>query len=268
MARKAIFITGGGSGIGRAVARHFAGQGWFVGIADVNTTGIDETAALLPDGASSRHVMDVRDRDQWKAALDAFALQSGGRLDVLFNNAGIGTGGQFADMPPAEADRLIAINFGGVVNGIYAALPLLRATPGSTILNTGSASGFYGVAGLAIYSATKFAVRGLTEALEIEFAKHGIKVRSLMPGFIDTPLLDQVSADSNEPARNRLSQSGFEIVPVERVAEAAWEAVHGASVHTTVGKMARRLSRLARWFPGLIVRQSKKIDALGSASAH
>jgi NAD(P)-dependent dehydrogenase (short-subunit alcohol dehydrogenase family) len=264
MARKAIFITGGGSGIGRAVARHFAAKGWFVGIADVNSAGIDETAALLPEGASSRHIMDVRDRDQWTGALNAFAAASGGRLDVLFNNAGIGSGGQFMDMAPEEADRLIAINFGGVVNGIYAALPLLRATPGSAILNTGSASGFYGVAGLAVYSATKFAVRGLTEALEIEFAKHGIKVRSLMPGFIDTPLLDQVSADSNEPARTRLSESGFEIAPVEHVAEAAWQAVHGTKVHTTVGKMAKRLSRIARWFPGLIVRQSKKIDALGT----
>jgi len=263
MTRKAIFITGGGSGIGRATARHFVAQGWFVGIADVNAQGIDETAALLPDGTSSRHVMDVRDRDQWRAALADFAAASGGRLDVLFNNAGIGTGGQLIDMPPEEADRLIAINFGGVVNGIYAALPLLRATPGATILNTGSASGFYGVGGLAIYSATKFAVRGLTEALDIEFAKHGIKVRSLMPGFIDTPLLDQVSADSNEPARNRLSANGYEIVPVERVAEAAWEAVHGDRVHVTVGKMAKRLARIARWFPGLIVKQSKKVDGLG-----
>ena len=268
MTRRAIFITGGGSGIGRATARHFAAQGWFVGIADVNQAGIDETAALLPAGASSRHIMDVRDRDQWQAALAAFAETSGGRLDVLFNNAGIGSGGQYMDMAPEEADRLIAINFGGVVNGIYAALPLLRATPGSTILNTGSASGFYGVAGLAVYSATKFAVRGLTEALDIEFAKHGIKVRSLMPGFIDTPLLDQVSADSNEPARNRLSASGFEIVPVERVGEAAWEAVHGDKVHLPVGKMARRLSRIARWFPGLIVKQSKKVDGLGAAGGH
>lgn len=265
MARRTIFITGGGSGIGRAVARHFAAQGWFVGLADVNATGIDETAALLPEGASSRHIMDVRDRDQWAAALDAFAAAGGGRLDVLFNNAGIGSGGQFADMPPEEADRLIAINFGGVVNGIYAALPLLRTTPGSTILNTGSASGFYGVAGLAIYSATKFAVRGLTEALEIEFSKHGIKVRSLMPGFIDTPLLDQVSADSNEPARQRLSAGGFEIIGVERVAEAAWAAVHGAKVHVTVGKLAKRLSRLSRFFPSLVARQSKKIDGLGAA---
>ena len=265
MARKAIFITGGGSGIGRATARHFASQGWFVGIADVNTQGIDETAALLPEGTSSRHAMDVRDRDQWQAALTEFAAASGGRLDVLFNNAGIGSGGQFVDMPPTEADRLIAINFGGVVNGIYAALPLLRATPGSTILNTGSASGFYGVAGLAVYSATKFAVRGLTEALEIEFSKYGIKVRSLMPGFIDTPLLDQVSADSNEPARNRLSASGFEISPVDDVAKAAWDAVHGDRVHMPVGKMAKRLSRLARFFPGLIAKQSKKIDGLGAA---
>ncbi len=263
MAAKAIFISGGGSGIGRAVAQHFARAGWFVGLADVNKQGLDESAALLPAGQSSTHVMDVRDRDQWKGALEAFALASGGRLDVLFNNAGIGTGGQFAEMDPAEADRLIAINFGGVVNGVYAALPMLRATPGSTILNTGSASGFYGVAGLAIYSATKFAVRGLTEGLEIEFAKYGIKVRSLMPGFIDTPLLDQVTANSNEPARNRLAASGFEIVPVERVAEAAWEAVHGNKVHVTVGKMAKRLARMARWFPSLIVRQSKKVDGLG-----
>src|SRR3546814_20737628 len=92
MARKAIFITGGGSGIGRAVARHFAGQGWFVGIADVHRAGIDETAALLPDAASSRHVLAVRDRAQWKAAPDDFSKASGGRLDVLFNNAAPGPG--------------------------------------------------------------------------------------------------------------------------------------------------------------------------------
>ena len=104
MARQAIFITGGGSGIGRATARHFAKQGWFVGIADVNRAGIDETAALLPDGASSRHLMDVRDRDQWQAALAEFAKASGGRLDVLFNNAGIGSGGQFIDMAVHDID--------------------------------------------------------------------------------------------------------------------------------------------------------------------
>jgi NAD(P)-dependent dehydrogenase (short-subunit alcohol dehydrogenase family) len=257
MARKAIFITGGGSGIGRATARHFAAQGWFVGIADVNAQGIDETAALLPEGASSRHVMDVRDRDQWKKALDAFATASGGRLDVLFNNAGIGTGGQFADMAPEESDRLIAINLGGVVNGITMALPLLRATPGSTILNTGSASGFYGVAGLAIYSATKFAVRGLTESLDAEWAAQGIRVRALLPSFIDTAILDGTPVGSNATMRERVRAARLEFTPVEIAAQAAWDAVHGDRLHTLVGKTARRMWFASRFMRGAMRRQAR-----------
>lgn len=258
--RKAIFITGGGSGIGRAVAQHFAARGWLVGIADVNERGIDETAALLPAGQSTRHVMDVRDRDQWAAALAAFAETSAGRLDVLFNNAGIGDGGHFPEVSPADADRLIAVNFGGVINGVYAALPLLKATPGSAILNTGSASGYYGIAGLAVYSATKHAVRALTEALDIEFSRYGIKVRDLMPGFIDTPLLDHVTADSNVPAREKLSESGMEISPVAIVGEAAWAAVHGDKLHTPVGKAAKRMAFMARWVPGVVARYSRQMD--------
>ncbi len=261
-ARKAIFITGGGSGIGRAVAQHFAAQGWLVGIADVNRLGIDETAALLPEGQSTRHVMDVRDRDQWTAELAKFGKASGGRLDVLFNNAGIGHGGHFPDVTVEDADRLIAVNFGGVVNGVYTALPLLKATPGSAILNTGSASGYYGIAGLAVYSATKHAVRALTEALDIEFERYGIKVRDLMPGFIDTPLLQQVGNDSNEPIRDRLESDGVTISPVQAVAEAAWTAVHGDKLHTPVGKGTARMALIARFFPGLIVRQSRKMDAM------
>jgi NAD(P)-dependent dehydrogenase (short-subunit alcohol dehydrogenase family) len=258
--RKAIFITGGGSGIGRAVARHFAAKGWLVGLADINRRGLDETAALLPDGQSARHVMDVTDRDQWAAALSEFAAVSDGRLDVLFNNAGIGHGGHFPDVALADADRLIAINFGGVVNGIYAALPLLKATPGSAILNTGSASGYYGTAGLAIYSATKHAVRALTEALDIEFARYGIKVRDLMPSFIDTPLLDQVGGDSNVPVRDKLTEGGVEISAVDLVAAAAWDAVHGSKIHTPVGPTAKRMAFVARWFPGLIVKRSRQMD--------
>lgn len=261
MTQKAIFITGAGSGIGQATARLFADKGWFVGLADVNQHGLDETAALLPTGKFSQHQMDVRDRDQWAKSLSDFVAASGGAFDVLFNNAGIGTGGQFADLAPEEADRLVAINFGGVVNGVIMALPYLRKSKG-VILNTGSASGFYGVAGLALYSATKFGVRGLTEALDVEFAKYGVKVRSLMPGFINTPLLDQVTGDSNETALERLSSRGIEIIDVKDVAKAAWDAVHGSKVHQLVGKTARTLSFLARFAPSLIVRQSKKMDAV------
>jgi NAD(P)-dependent dehydrogenase (short-subunit alcohol dehydrogenase family) len=264
--RKAIFISGGGSGIGRATARLFAGRGWFVGIGDINQAGMEETATLLPADMCSIHKLDVREREQWHRALADFAKKSGGRMDVLFNNAGVGLGGVFDSLSPEDADFVIDVNFRGVMNGIYAGLPMLRATPGSCILNTGSASGFYGTPGLSIYSATKFAVRAMTEALEAEFAGEGIKVSSLMPGFIDTPLLQRAVPGSNETSRDRVIQAGLEFTPVEQVAQAAWDAVHGDVVHTPVGKTAKRLAFASRWLPGRLRKQLKSQRGVGEIS--
>lgn len=255
---RAIFITGGGSGIGRAVARLFASRGWRVGIADVNTAGLDETAALISGGMVERYVMDVRDRDAWTASLDAFTRASGGRLDVLFNNAGIGTGGPLAEARFEEIDRTIAINFTGVVNGARIGHAYLARTPGSVLLNTSSASGIYGSSGLATYSATKFAVRGLSEALDGEWHREGIKVRCLLPSFIETPLLDGVAGGTNRTIRESVTGAGLELTPVDAVAEAAWKAVHGDAVHTYVGKTAERLRFAARWFPGALRKRMRR----------
>lgn len=259
MSHKSIFITGGASGIGRAVARYFANQGWFVGLADINEAGMAETAAMLPAGMSSIHRLDVTDREQWRQAIAAFGEKTGGRMDVLFNNAGIGVGGPLEEMKDEDIDRVIAINFTGVLSGIRAAFPLLRATPGACILNTSSAAGIYGSAGLVVYSGTKFAVRALTEGLDIEFRQHGIKVRSLMPSFIDTPLLDGAGDGSNRSARELVTEAGLEITPVEEVAQAAWDAVHGKKLHTTVGKTAKQMAFAARWMPGALRRDDRLV---------
>jgi NAD(P)-dependent dehydrogenase (short-subunit alcohol dehydrogenase family) len=255
---KAIFITGGASGIGKATALHFAAKGWFVGLADIDEAGLVATAAMLLEGKVSTHIMDVRSREAWEAALTDFWAASGGRLDVMFNNAGIARGGAFGDVAHVDHDLLIDINFKGVVYGAEAALPWLQKTPGSCLLNTCSAAGIYGAPGLVTYAATKFAVRGLSEGLEAEWGPLGIKVRTLMPSFIDTPLLDVTTAGTNRSAREGVQSAGLEFTPVEVVAQAAWDAVHGEALHVPVGKTAKSLAFMARWAPGMLRKRIRR----------
>lgn len=258
--RKAIFITGGASGIGRAVAKHFADKGWFIGLADIDDKGMADTAAMLPAGQSATYHLDVRDGAQWKETLARFWSDAGERLDVMFNNAGIGKGGPFAEVPTQEHDLMLDVNLKGVIRGAEAAFPYLSKTPGSCLLNTCSAAGIYGAGGLAVYAATKFGVRGLTEALDIEWEPHGIKVRSLMPSFIDTPILDGLSTGSNRSTRETLAEAGMEISPVEMVAQAAWDAVSTKKVHTLVGKTAGQLAFFARFVPSMIRNRAKRLQ--------
>lgn len=254
---KCIFITGAASGIGRAVAVKFGSQGWFVGLADVNEVGMRETECMLPVGMSSIHKLDVRDRAAWDVALTDCAKASGGRIDAVFNNAGIPLGGPLIDNNVAEIERCLDINLKGVLFGAQAAHPWLKASaPGSCLLNTASAAGIYGTAGASVYSATKFGVRAITECLDGEWFADGIKVCDLMPGFIDTPLIDMTpNAQANEDIRSRVTEAGLEITPVTEVAEAAWNAVHGTDLHNRVGKTANRLAFAARWMPGRLRKQ-------------
>jgi NAD(P)-dependent dehydrogenase (short-subunit alcohol dehydrogenase family) len=264
--QKCIFITGGASGLGREVARYFADKGWFVGIADVNDDGMAETAAMLPTGQSSLHRLDVTDRAQWSAVMADFAKITGGQMHVLFNNAGIGTGGAIQDMTDEEIDRMIAINLTGVISGTRACFELLKATAGSCVLYTASAAGIYGAAGLSVYSATKFAVRGLAEAHDIEFQKYGIKSRSLMPGFIDTKIISAIPRGANHTFKDMLDGAGVLISPVSIIGPAAWAAVHGNKVHTPVNKMAKQLAFAARWMPGRLRKNGRaRIGETGSA---
>lgn len=254
--QKTIFITGGASGLGREVGRYFAEKGWFVGIADINDKGMQETAAMLPDGQSSIHRLDVTDRAQWKQAVSEFGAITGGKMTVLFNNAGIGEGGPIQEMEDAAIDRMIAINLTGVISGTRACFEILKNTPDSCVLYTASAAGIYGVADLSVYSATKFAVRGLAESHDIEFRKYGIKSRSLMPGFIDTNIISAVVEGTNQSGKQRLEEAGVMVSPVSIIGPAAWDAVHGDKVHTPVNKMAKQLAFAARWMPGRVRKQS------------
>ncbi len=251
---RAIFITGGGSGIGRAIAIYFGERGWFVGLGDIDTEGMAETERLIGNGFTHGHKFDVRDRAAWDIALDAFSTAAGGRIDVLANNAGIPLGGSLDENTAEEIERCLDINLKGVLWGAQAALPHLRKTaPGSVLVNTASAAGIYGTGGASVYSATKFGVRGVTESLDAEWAEFGIKVASICPSFIETPLLDHTpNKASNESIRERVSEAGLELTGAEEVAEAVWNAVHGDKLHWVVGKTARRIDFSARWMRGRV----------------
>jgi NAD(P)-dependent dehydrogenase (short-subunit alcohol dehydrogenase family) len=262
--RRSIFITGGASGIGRAIATHFGERGWFVGVADINKAGMEDTLGLIPGGFTYMHMLDVRDRAAWDTALEAFSTAAGGRIDVVVNNAGIGTGGPLAELDTEEIDRCLDINLRGVLYGAQAAYPhLLKTAPGSCLVNMASAAGISGGTGMSVYSATKFAVRGVAESLDAEWAPDGIKVSSICPSFIETPLLDGTgNRRSNEMVRDRVIAAGLEITPVEQVAEAVWNAVHGEELHHLVGKTARKLNFAKRWLPKQVRKQNRAGTAL------
>jgi len=255
--RKSIFITGGASGIGLAAAKRFAKEGWFVGLSDIDAAGLKLAQDALGADNASTHKLDVRDRKAWDRALAEFAKAGGGRLDVLLNNAGIAHYGFFEDQTEDEADRQVDINIKGVIHGARAGLPLLKATTGSTLINVASCAGLFGAPKMAIYSASKFAVRGLSESLDIEWTRHGIAVRCIMPWFVDTPILQAGSQGSNEKIADTIREGGSEVYTVEEAAEVIWQAAQPASkeLHHIVGKAGKRMRFAARFMPGQVRKQ-------------
>jgi NAD(P)-dependent dehydrogenase (short-subunit alcohol dehydrogenase family) len=235
--RQSIFITGAASGIGRATAELFAEEGWLVGGVDVDEAGLDSLQEELGKSACFISRLDVSDKSAYDAVMDVFSERSDGTLDILFNNAGIGSGGWFEDTPYDVALRIIQINFIGVVNGVYAALPLLTRTPNSLCFSTSSSAAIYGLPKVAIYAASKFAVKGLTESLSAELAHHDIRAADVLPGLIDTPLLDATPDYSGgEPPgvamrRTAPAEGAMRMMKSEDVAKCVLAAYSSDRVH-------------------------------------
>jgi len=249
--RKSIFITGAASGMGRETARLFARGGWFVGAHDVNGEGLLALQAEIGADSCLTGVLDVTDRAAYQAALDGFAAATEGRLDLLFNNAGIGRGGPFDQMPFEDVMAVVNVNLVGVLIGIHTAAPLLKATPNSLCFTTSSSSATYGMPGIAVYSATKHAVKGLTEALSIEFAQYGVRVADTLPGLIDTPILPP-GASAVAPKTGM-----FRLIPPTAVADVVWAAYHdpapeGGKLHWYVPPELLELDKAATHAPELL----------------
>jgi meso-butanediol dehydrogenase/(S,S)-butanediol dehydrogenase/diacetyl reductase len=186
---KVALVTGAASGIGAATARRLASEGARLVLGDVNEEGLSTIAKEIDatgDAVLTR-VTDVSDRAQVEALTDA-AVERFGRLDIVFNNAGVGAYGKTPDLDPEAWHRTIDVDLHSVFYGCRAAIPHLRAAGGGAIINTASISGLFGDYGLAAYNAAKGAVVNYTKTVAIDHARENIRVNAVCPGPIDTAL--------------------------------------------------------------------------------
>ncbi|MCV7153399.1 SDR family oxidoreductase [Mycolicibacterium pyrenivorans] len=257
--KKSVFITGAATGIGRATALLFARHGYFVGGYDIDDEGLKLLAADIGAvaGTGTFGHLDVTDAEEVSQRLSEFVSAAGGQLDVLINNAGVLHAGLFEEISVDAHHREIDINIKGVVNGLHAAFPHLRATPGAVVVNLASASAIYGQAELANYSATKFYVRAITEALNIEWDHYGIRVIDMWPLYVNTAMTRGIKTGTTDSLGIHLS--------AEDIAEDIVAAVEPSSprrvthqVHYPVGVPAKSMALVSRFSPAWLTRLVNK----------
>jgi NAD(P)-dependent dehydrogenase (short-subunit alcohol dehydrogenase family) len=206
---RVAFVTGGGSGIGRATALAFARAGASVAVADVSEKGTQETARLIEGqgGPALAVKCDVTRTEDIKAALDKTA-ETFGRLDFAFNNAGIEPKkpAPTADYDEEEWNRIIDIDLRGIFLCMKYEIPLILKQGGGAIVNTSSGAGIIGIKGSPAYTAAKHGVIGLTKAAALDYAAQNIRINAVCPGYIATPMMDRFTGGTPEGRAKVISE--------------------------------------------------------------
>lgn len=247
-------VTGAGSGIGRALAQQLAAAGSALAIADVDEKGLADTAASVTSkqGALSTHVLDVSD----EAAMRGFAQDVAaryGRLTLLINNAGVALHGTFQELSLDDLRWLMGINFWGVVYGVTYFLPILKQQPRAHIVNLSSVFGIIAPAGQSAYSASKFAVRGFTEAVRHELEGTSVSVSCVHPGGIHTPIAKRarLGAYASETKRQAAIDYFEKVTPTlpETAAARILKGVEKREPRILVGRDAHQIDIVQRLRP-------------------
>jgi NAD(P)-dependent dehydrogenase (short-subunit alcohol dehydrogenase family) len=247
-------VTGAASGIGRAIAISLARRGCHLALADLNETGLAQTAetAASQGVRISRHRLDVAD-GQAVASFPAKVMAEHGRVDLLVNDAGVALGGTFEQVSEADFEWLFSINFWGVVRMTRAFLPQLRASDDARIVNLSSLYGLISPPGQTAYSASKFAVRGFTQSLGHELKGSSIGVTVVHPGGVATAIARNARLPKGmaaEEARKRLEAvEKFLRLPPERAGEIIVEGIEQRKSRVLVGTDAKIMSVIERLLP-------------------
>lgn len=257
MIRTAI-VTGGASGIGKAIAGELLVRGATVIIADINAEAARLAAKQLADirhGTVLPVELDVRDANAVLGVYRGVADEHG-RLDLVFNNAGIAVGGLAEELTTDHWDRTIDVNLRGVVHGVQAAYPIMLEQGSGHIVNTASLAGLAMPSIMGPYTATKYAVVGLSLALRSEGAARGVRVSVLCPGFIDTPLLDNVNpglpqTPASRDTRMFVSRIRPRMYSAEELARDVMRGIAKNKAIIIAPTSARVVAFAARTFPAL-----------------
>lgn len=273
MARTAI-ITGAASGIGAELARALGDKGMTLVLADVDTVGVELVADEVNRsgrGSARGFHLDVRNAAAVQRLVDD-TVEEHGRLDMIFNNAGVGVGGDTLELTVEHWDRCIDVNLRGVIHGVQAALPHMVAQGNGYIVNTASLAGLLPSPFLAPYAATKHAVVGLTLSLRTEFEDRGVHFIALCPGFTDTPILDKtMPADLppvsvNDPVRGMAEAMPGGIYELDRLVADIVRAVERNDPVMVAPASARTAWRAFRLSPGRVLRLIAKGAARQAAA--
>ena len=250
---KVVVITGAGSGIGRALAVNCAKRGSLLAISDVDEAGLADTVELVKQ-AGAKEVrsdrLDVADREAFKTYAAAVAEQFG-RVNVVVNNAGVALAGDLNDLAYEDMDWIVGINFWGVVHGTKEFLPHLIASGDGHVVNLSSLFGLLAMPGQSAYNATKFAVRGMTEALreEMLIAGHNVGVTSVHPGGIKTAIARnaRVSDKEDKAATAKLFDEKLAKMTPERAAEIIVKGILKNQARVLVGLDAHALHQFQKF---------------------
>lgn len=248
MNKPSIFITGAGSGIGKEIALLFAQKEWFVGLYDIDEASVAALARDIGENHSCFGRLDVREEEDAKRCMEAFAAHTGGRMHVLVNNAGIIQAGAFDRIPGEAHRRVIDVNVWGVLNCTLQALPHLRNTPRAQVINISSASALYGHPALTAYAASKMAVKSITEGLDLAFRKEGIRVNDIMPMWVNAGVAHDASSQWTG-----VSTKQMRITP-QKVAQTVWKATQRNKLHWLLGVDTWTYHLLGKVFPQFMTR--------------
>ena len=257
---KIAIVTGGASGIGAALARELAARGAVVQLADVQMDAALGVAAKITatGGKAAAHYLDVSDSEAVARFVARTAAEKG-RLDYMFNNAGIAVLGEFRDLPAADWKRTLDINVSGVFAGTAAAYALMIRQGAGHIVNTASLAGLVPSPGFAAYCASKHAVVGLSTSLRLEATEYGVKVSVVCPGFIHTPIFDSKAVGMREDIAAKAKARALKLAMApEECARQVLEGVAKNRAIIAVTGHAKAMWALQRYFPGLLIALNRR----------